>query len=241
MEIETIAIIGAGGLGQRFACLSLRAGYRTILEDVSMTALERAVTAIREVLTAGAVQLAAREMDINFGAKLATAHSVEDAVREADLIIETVADELEMKLELFTVFDKFARPGAVLASTTHSIRIGDLAEMTVCPEHCIGMRLASHSANELGTRMDRQQTITGHGEGRQLSDRPSASEQRANHVEFFERPTSNPNACERLGAQYSGSERLQLVKSRSTSQQTLECCIGVAHRMHLTVEVIDEG
>jgi hypothetical protein len=240
MEIETIAIIGAGALGQKFACLSLRAGYRTILEDVSVTTLERAVTAIREMLATGAGHLAASEMGANFGA-LATAHSVEDAVREADLIIETVADELEMKLELFTVFDKFARPGAVLASTTHSIRIGDLAEMTVCPEHCIGMRLASHSANELGTRMDRQQTITGHSEGRQLSDRPSASEQRANHVEFFERPTSNPNACERLGAQYSGSERLQLVKSRSTSQQTLECCIGVAHRMHLTVEVIDEG
>jgi 3-hydroxybutyryl-CoA dehydrogenase len=172
METGTIAIIGAGELGRQFACLSLRAGYRTILEDVSLTAVERAVRAIRELAATPAAALGDLE------AKLATAHSVEEAVREADLIIETVADELEMKLELFTIFDKFAKPGAIFAGTSNSIRISDLAEMTFCPECCIGMRLAS--------------------------------------------------------------QQLQLVRGRTTSQQTVECCIAAARRMHLTVEVIHE-
>ncbi len=70
----------------------------------------------------------------------ATAHSAEDASREADLIIETVSDEMEMKIELFTIFDKFAKPGVIFASTTASLSITDLAAITFCPEHCIGMR-----------------------------------------------------------------------------------------------------
>ena len=44
-----------------------------------------------------------------------------------------------MKLELFTIFDKFAKPGAILASTTRSLSITDLAEITFCQERCIGM------------------------------------------------------------------------------------------------------
>jgi 3-hydroxybutyryl-CoA dehydrogenase len=192
MAVETISIIGAGELGRQLAYLSLRAGYRTILEDVSLTAVECAITAIRETFATDATRAASSSTVVVDGvhvsssetlgdptAKLAAAHSVEEAARDADLVIETVADELEMKLELFTIFDKFAKPGAIFASTTHAIRISDLAEMTLCPERCIGMRLAP--------------------------------------------------------------PRLQLAKSPNTSQHTLDCCIAVAQRMHLRVEVIYEG
>jgi 3-hydroxybutyryl-CoA dehydrogenase len=155
MQIETIAIIGAGELGRHFACLSLLGGYRTILEDVSSNAVDRAITAIREGLAADAVPLA------DLGAKLASANSVEQALRGADLIIETVADELEMKLELFTIFDKFAQPGAIFASTTNSIRISDLADMTFCPERCIGMQLTSARLQLVSSRYTSQQTLDG--------------------------------------------------------------------------------
>jgi 3-hydroxyacyl-CoA dehydrogenase len=269
MGIETIAIIGAGELGQKFAYLSLRAGYRTILEDVSLTAVERAVSAIREMLAANATplgnseklasgaarrrgsetiatdslpagssktvapdgpQVAASGTLGDLATKLVTAHSVEQAVREADLIIEAVADELEMKLELFTIFDKFAKPAAIFASTTDSIRISDLADMTFCPECCIGMRLAHET--------DGRQAIIAHGETRQPRDHPDASEQRANNFEFSERPKNELTASESRAASLGNPARLELVKSRNTSPQTLDCCIEVAQRMHLIVEVI---
>jgi hypothetical protein len=231
MEIQTITIIGAGALGLKFAYLSVRGGYRTILEDVSSSALDAALTAIRETLAASTAQIGASKEAINFAGKLATADSVEEAVREADLIVETAADELEMKLELFTIFDKFAKPGAILASTSNTIPIRDLAEITFCPEHCIGIRLAREIDRQGIARRDGAEQPSGYA---------GASEQRANHCEFSHRQMDEPNAPEQVSAHLRGLTRLQLVKSRSTSQQTLEQCIELARRMHLIVEVIHE-
>jgi len=64
---------------------------------------------------------------------------VENACREADFLIEAVPEEMELKLELFTLFDKFAKPKAVLASNTSSLSVADMAEMTYRPELCVGM------------------------------------------------------------------------------------------------------
>jgi 3-hydroxybutyryl-CoA dehydrogenase len=152
MEIKTIAIVGAAEMGRSVACASLLAGYRTILEDVSPFALEQGVAWIVEKLgdevSRGKTSVAARVAAL---ANLVTANSAEDAARDADLIIETVSDEMEMKIELFTIFDKFAKPGAILASTTSSLSITDLAEVTFCPERCIGMRFftEAHAAGRL--------------------------------------------------------------------------------------------
>jgi 3-hydroxybutyryl-CoA dehydrogenase len=136
-----IAIVGAGEMGRRIACAAALAGFRTILEDISPSALEQGLVWIRLVLgeeiSRGKIGAAVRDAAL---ANISTANSAEDASREADLIIETVCDELEMKIELFTIFDKFARPGAIFASTTTSLPITDLAAVTFCPERCIGMR-----------------------------------------------------------------------------------------------------
>lgn len=141
METKTIAIIGASTLGCRIAHGALIAGYRAILEDISPSALEQGIARIAQALAddlaRGKISAAVRDAAL---ANLSTAHSAEDASREADLIIETVSDEMEMKIELFTIFDKFAKPGVIFASTTASLSITDLAAITFCPEHCIGMR-----------------------------------------------------------------------------------------------------
>jgi len=72
-------------------------------------------------------------------AQIETASTVEAACREADFLIEAVPEEMELKLELYTLFDKFARPNAVLASNTSSLSIAEMAEMTYRPELCVGM------------------------------------------------------------------------------------------------------
>jgi 3-hydroxybutyryl-CoA dehydrogenase len=135
-----IAIVGATALGREIARDVALAGFRTILEDVSPWQLEQAIAWIRDSLGAevsrAGMDAATRDAAL---ANLYTANSVEDICREADLIMEAVADEEEMKLELFTIFDRFAKPGAILASTTRSLSITGLAEMTFCQERCIGM------------------------------------------------------------------------------------------------------
>src|SRR5258706_3566425 len=132
-DIQTIAVIGAGDLGREIALASLLAGYRTILEDVSESRLERAAAWIADRANASA----------RASSRLRTASNVEEAVREADLIIEAVAGEMGMKVEMFTIFDKFAKPDAIFSSSSPSISILGLAAGTFFPGPCIGLRVVS--------------------------------------------------------------------------------------------------
>jgi 3-hydroxybutyryl-CoA dehydrogenase len=92
--------------------------------------------AFEEGVARGKVDAAVKERAL---AGITTANSVQDAIRDADLIIEAVPEEMEMKMELFTVFDKFAKPGAIFASNTSSLSISEMSELTVLRERCIGM------------------------------------------------------------------------------------------------------
>ena len=76
------------------------------------------------------------------GAKgsLRYALTVEDAVREADLAIDFVPDELESKLEIFSLLDRMAPPRTVLCTPTMMLSITDLASCTYRAERCVGVR-----------------------------------------------------------------------------------------------------
>src|ERR1700676_710877 len=140
MAIKTIAIIGAGTLGRGIAYASALGGYTTVLEDVSDSMLSKATTWIRESLEEGVrcgkVEPAALDAAL---ARLSTTQLVAEEIRDAELIIEAVPEELEMKLELFTIFDKFAKPNAIFASNTSSLSISDFSDIVLHRERCIGM------------------------------------------------------------------------------------------------------
>lgn len=140
MDIKTIGVIGAGTMGRGIAYAAALGGYRTILEDVSPQMLEQGTAYIRQSLEEGVgrgkVTAAQRESAL---ANLSTSNSVEDVCREVDLLIEAVPEEMELKLELFTIFDKFSKPGAILASNTSSLSITEMAAITFRASHCIGM------------------------------------------------------------------------------------------------------
>jgi 3-hydroxybutyryl-CoA dehydrogenase len=141
MPVKTIAVIGAGPSGRSIASAAACGGYRTVLEDFSPANLEDGLAYIQETLgsavAAGTMTLHQKAAAL---ANLSTARRVEDACREADMLIEAAPEELELKLEIFTIFDKFAKPDAILASATSSIAISDLAGMTFRAENCAGMR-----------------------------------------------------------------------------------------------------
>jgi 3-hydroxybutyryl-CoA dehydrogenase len=144
MDVRTITVIGAGAMGREIAYASVLAGYKTIVEDVVSSRLEQALAWIGKSLDADVAERRVGESVRSAAlANLSTANTVENAVREADLIIETVAEEMEMKIELFTIFDKFAKPGAIFASSAASLSITEMAEVTFCPERCIGMRFVA--------------------------------------------------------------------------------------------------
>ena len=196
MDVKTMAVVGAGNAGRTIACAAVRAGYRTILEDISRASLDEGIAEIRQTL---GHDVARRKIDPRACAlalrQLTTANSPQAAAREADLIIETVPDDMEIKIELFTIFDKFAKPGAIFATTTSSLSISEIAEATFCPERCIGMRFMSPrreskllelvrgretseqtiaSCREVGRRMSREVALVpesaGSVPGREISD-----------------------------------------------------------------------
>jgi 3-hydroxybutyryl-CoA dehydrogenase len=140
MEIKTIGVIGAGTMGRGIAYAAVLGGYRTVLEDVSPEMREQGAAFISETLedgvSGGEVTPEQKEKAL---ANLSTARSVEDVCREADLLIEAVPEEMEVKLEIFTIFDKFAKPGAILASNTSTLSITEMASITFRAEDCIGM------------------------------------------------------------------------------------------------------
>jgi len=139
-EIRTIAVIGAGIMGRGIAHAAALGGYRTILEDILPTALRKAETEIRSNLDK-AVELGKvtkADADSAFE-RLEYASSVEQAAREADLVIEAVPEEMESKIEIFTLLDKVCRPTTILASNTSSLSVTEIASVTYRAPKCVGM------------------------------------------------------------------------------------------------------
>jgi len=128
-EIRTVAVIGAGVLGRGIAQATARAGYRTILQDILPSRLRKAEAELREET----------EGDL----RIEYAYTVEEAARQADLVIEAVPDELESKLEIFTLLDKLCRPETILASNTSTLSITEIASVTYRPQKCIVMKFTN--------------------------------------------------------------------------------------------------
>jgi 3-hydroxybutyryl-CoA dehydrogenase len=157
----TIAIIGAGPLGRWLALSAARAGFRVLLEDVMPANLHHAQEFLRQqlgpqhlpenfdlkedVVTEGGGGFNPRIESTKLSRALALeghvsfVSTIEEAVRNADLIIDCIPDELESKLEILWLLDRMAPPRTVLATPTTRLSITDLAHCTYRPTKCIAI------------------------------------------------------------------------------------------------------
>jgi len=140
--MTTVAIIGAGPLGRWLALAAARAGLCVLLEDVMPRNLHHAQEYIRQ-------QLSADALGQEPGTGVAFVSTIEDAVRNADLIIDCVPDELESKLEILWLLDRMAPPRAVFATPTTRLSIADLASCTYRPEKCIAIAATPTALSQL--------------------------------------------------------------------------------------------
>lgn len=120
----TLALIGAGKAGRSLAAAAVKAGHRVVLEDVMPAKLREALD---EIPTEG------------MSGSLETVTTVEDAVREADIAIDFVPDELESKLEIVCMVDRMAPPKTILCIQTRALNVTDLAACTYRADRCVGL------------------------------------------------------------------------------------------------------
>ena len=128
IEVRTVAIIGAGVAGRSFALACAGAGFHVVLEDVMPAKLRRAeedFADLRLRAAAGSLELVS---------------TVEDAVRRADIAVDFVPDELESKLEIFSMIDRMAPPKTILCTPSEVLSITDLASCVYRPERCVAVR-----------------------------------------------------------------------------------------------------
>jgi 3-hydroxybutyryl-CoA dehydrogenase len=149
-QVKTIAVIGAGTIGRGIAHAAALGGYRTILEDVLPNALRKAEGEIRlnldKAVSLGAVSATDASTALS---RLEYADSVDEAARAADLVIEDVPEELESKIEIFTLLDKICRPGTILASNTSSFSVTEIAGVTYRAPKILGMRFLPEQRLEI--------------------------------------------------------------------------------------------
>ncbi len=138
--MKRVAVIGAGTMGHGIAQMTSLAGYVTRLTDANPQVLPGALERIQANLAGGVSRgKIAQEAADAAVERLETVDTPAEAVREADLVIEAIVENLEIKQELFRLISASAPDAAVLASNTSSLSIAAIASATSSPERVVGM------------------------------------------------------------------------------------------------------
>ena len=137
--MTTIAVLGAGTMGNGIAHVFARAGHTVYLYDIAQSALDSGLATLRKNL-AREVSKAKLTLEESQAAESRVIPTmVFDALNQATLVVEAATERFEIKSSLFKQLDDLLTPDAILASNTSSISITRLAGVTRRPENVIGM------------------------------------------------------------------------------------------------------
>ncbi|GAB2918876.1 3-hydroxyacyl-CoA dehydrogenase NAD-binding domain-containing protein [Paraburkholderia jirisanensis] len=142
-EIREVAVIGAGTMGGGIAMNFINAGLPVTLVETSQQALDRGLATIRKNYDTSVKKgkLTAQAVDERI-ALIKPSLSYDD-VREADLIVEAVFEEIGVKEQVFRRLDGIAKPGAILASNTSTLDLNRIAGFTQRPQDVVGLHFFS--------------------------------------------------------------------------------------------------
>jgi 3-hydroxybutyryl-CoA dehydrogenase len=139
MQIKKVVVVGSGMMGAGIGQLCAQAGIDTVITDVSLDLSKKGLGKIEKGL-AGRVEkgkTTKEEMD-KIMAKLRASGDLND-VKDADFVIESVVENLEIKQKVFTELDKLAKPGVILATNTTALSISAIASVTKRPDKVVQM------------------------------------------------------------------------------------------------------
>ena len=138
--MENIAVIGAGTMGNGIAHVFAQNNHTVTLIDISGEALLKSIETITKNLDRQLKkEKITQEIKAQTIANIHTSTSLEEGVKNSDLVIEAATENLELKLSIFKEIDLHARSNAILATNTSSISITKIAAVTKRPDKVIGM------------------------------------------------------------------------------------------------------
>ncbi|MGJ5697189.1 3-hydroxyacyl-CoA dehydrogenase family protein [Streptomyces sp. SID7815] len=137
--VSSVGVAGSGTMASGIAEVFAKAGYAVVLaargQEKADTAKARIAKSLGRSVAKGRLTEEARDETL---ARISASGSL-DSFADVDLAVEAVAEDLEIKQQLFTTLDKVCKPGAVLATTTSSLPVVAVARVTSRPEDVVGM------------------------------------------------------------------------------------------------------
>jgi 3-hydroxybutyryl-CoA dehydrogenase len=138
--MKNIAVIGAGTMGNGIAHVFAQQNFKVCLIDISQEALNKGLATITKNLDRLIEkEKISVETKNNTLQNISTFTSIEEGVKNCDLVVEAATENIELKLKIFKQLDEFAPDNTILASNTSSISITKIASVTKRPEKVIGM------------------------------------------------------------------------------------------------------
>jgi 3-hydroxybutyryl-CoA dehydrogenase len=142
MSIRSVFVVGSGLMGSGIAQVCAQAGIEVFIYDIDSKALNRA---LKNIEWSVGKFIEKGKLDENKGTIMARIRTVTDygEVPGADLVIEAVFENAELKKKVFQELDRAVSPGTLIASNTSAISITDLASVTRSPERVLGLHFFS--------------------------------------------------------------------------------------------------
>lgn len=140
MEIKKVAVIGAGAMGTGIAYVCTTKGYEVSIRDINEDLVKRGTGKIREMIATGVNRgkLTPKEAQ-EIMKRIKGTTDVTEAVKDADLVIEAVFEDMELKKKLFKELDEICPKHTILASNTSTLSITEMASATKRPDKVIGI------------------------------------------------------------------------------------------------------
>ncbi len=142
-QIKSVGVIGAGTMGGGIAMNFLNVGLPVTIVETQQDALDRGIATIRKNYENTAKKGRITQDDVEKRIALLTPTLRMEDLKDADLIIEAVFENMDVKKDIFGKLDKVAKPGAILASNTSTLDVNEIAAVTKRPESVIGLHFFS--------------------------------------------------------------------------------------------------